>query len=82
MGTIYSLTVCHLAGNAEMSGRTPFVVGLVELAQAVRMLAPLELPLEEATPAAIGTPVTAKFRTRGNRPELMFAPAEEEAADA
>jgi uncharacterized OB-fold protein len=81
-GKIYSLTVCYLAGTAEMSESTPFVVGLVELDEGVRILAPLELPVEAAEPAAIGTPVIARFRARDNRQELVFAPAGEEAADA
>ena len=72
-GSIYSLTVCYRAGTAEMSDRVPFVVGLVDLAEGVRIPALLELEPEQAT---IGLRVTARFRSEGNHTRLVFGPAE------
>lgn len=70
-GSVYSLTVCYRAGTPEMSERVPFVVGLVDLVEGVRILAVLEL---EPDKAAIGLPVTAGFRTERDHVKLVFAP--------
>jgi uncharacterized OB-fold protein len=72
-GTIYSLTVCYRAGLPELSERVPFVVGLVDLVEGIRLLAPLEL---EPDQAAIGLPVSAVFNRTPDRVKLAFAPKE------
>jgi uncharacterized protein len=78
-GTVYSSTVCHRAGTPEMRKRIPFVVGLVDLAEGVRMLALLEVAPETA---AIGLPVKAAFRRERDHSRLVFAPASEDVARA
>jgi uncharacterized OB-fold protein len=60
-GTIYSYTVVHQAFG-PFSGEVPFVVGLVELAEGVRMLARI-VAADGGIPSvvAIGDPVRVTF---------------------
>ncbi len=58
-----------------MSERVPFLVGLVDLQEGIRMLALLDTAPE--TPM-IGLPVKAVFPPRGDHSLLVFAPAAEE----
>jgi uncharacterized protein len=72
-GIVYSATVCHRAATEEMSERVPFVVGLVDLVEGIRILALLEVDPHKA---AIGALVRADFRKNHDHVRLVFAPGE------
>jgi uncharacterized OB-fold protein len=73
-GVVYSFTVCHRSASEETALRSPFVVGLVDLAEQVRMLAPiLDIDPEHAR---IGMNVKAAIENGlQERPMLVFKPA-------
>ena len=63
LGSVYSFTVCHRAGMPGFEADVPYVVGLIELEEGVRLLANV-LQVDPAA-VAIGMPVKAVFEDRG-----------------
>jgi uncharacterized OB-fold protein len=58
-GVIYTYTINRRAANAFMTGRTPYAVAVIELAEGVRLMANIvNTPLERI---AIGKPVRVVF---------------------
>ncbi|MPZ44330.1 MAG: hypothetical protein GEV05_13165 [Betaproteobacteria bacterium] len=62
-GTIYSYTVIHRAPAPEFSGRGPYVVALVDLAEGPRVMA--NIVGAGALEAAVGDRVKLCFEERG-----------------
>ena len=73
-GELYSFTVCHRAGMPGFESDVPYVVGLVELEEGVRMVANVvSVAPDEVN---IGMPLVAIFEERGEGLVVpLFRPA-------
>jgi len=63
-GSVYSFTVCHRAGAPGFEADLPYVVGLIELEEGVRLVA--NIVSVDAEAVLIGMPVEAVFEDRSD----------------
>ena len=72
--TLYSYTVVHRPLSSALRGRVPYVVGIVDLAEGVRMMTNIvDCPTDVV---AIGMPLEVRFDTSWDgRPIPVFRPA-------
>jgi len=74
-GTVYSWVVVHVPFAEALVDQLPYAVGLIQLAEGVRLVS----TIEGCDPAAIeaGMPVVARFEDAGvGRRMLTFVPSE------
>jgi uncharacterized OB-fold protein len=64
LGTVHSWTITHQTGLPGFSERVPYVLATVDLAEGVRMLAPLVKV--RAEDLRIGMPVEIRFEQQGD----------------
>jgi uncharacterized OB-fold protein len=72
-GIVHSVTVCYRAGAPGFEADVPYVVGLVELEEGVRVLT--NIVAVDPGSVRIGMPVQAVFEDRGGLAVPTFAPA-------
>ncbi|TDN58020.1 Zn-ribbon domain-containing OB-fold protein [Paraburkholderia sp. BL10I2N1] len=58
-GTIYTYTICHIAGHPSMADKVPYAVAMIDLDEGVRMLA--GIVDSDLAQVAIGAPVEVTF---------------------
>ncbi|SFN51289.1 Zn-ribbon domain-containing OB-fold protein [Variovorax sp. OV329] len=58
-GRVYTYTVCHVAAHPAFESRVPYVIGMIELEEGVRMLAGIVGP--DVDRVAVGSPVEVCF---------------------
>jgi uncharacterized OB-fold protein len=76
-GTLYSWTVCHHAFDAQFAGETPYVVGVVALAEGARVVARIDIEAHALQP---DMPLRATFPAGSDgRTRLTFVTIEDRA---
>jgi uncharacterized protein len=63
-GRVYTYTVCHIAGHPALTAQVPYVIGMIELDEGVRMLAGIvDADMDRL---AVGAPVQVCFQRIGD----------------